>query len=373
MRVWVTSQQSPCLCWDSMCIFTCSPLLHWWSIPLFLLFTVMHQNTKDHSLFVKTYLPINLFECDYFLSPLVARQLVLAKKHKACVSLHHVYRNKEWRRLFLSPLHHVDDWHLYFNMASFLWKGIRLERRLGGGWFLYMLSVFSLLTDLVYLLLQAALTQLIDDPDPLVRMFAAQSNECAVGFSGVLFALKVVCNHYNPGGVTYVLHFRVSNRFASWVELVLIYLINPRSSLIGHLAGILVGLLFTLGPLKTIMQTCAEIVSSDGNNLRPGSYFSYSGYSGTRRDYSEDPQHEQTNMTSDYRESDIAGLTEEEQIELAIRNSLNIRGTPRREEAAPHRSGFQPTEEELRLEEIRRSRLRRFDPGVSQQRSRRRL
>lgn len=50
------------------------------------------------------------------------------------------------------------------------------------------------------------------------------------------------------------------------------------------------------------------------------------GYSGTRRDYSEDPQHEQTNMTSDYRESDIAGLTEEEQIELAIRNSLNIRG-----------------------------------------------
>lgn len=292
---------------------------------------------------------------------------------EACVSLHHVYRNKEWRRLFLSPLHHVDDWHLYFNMASFLWKGIRLEQRLGGGWFLYMLSVFSLLTDLVYLLLQAALTQLIDDPDPLVRMFAAQSNECAVGFSGVLFALKVVCNHYNPGGVTYVLHFRVSNRFASWVELVLIYLINPSSSLIGHLAGILVGLLFTLGPLKTIMQTCAEIVSSDGNNLRPGSYFSYSGYSGTRRDYSEDPQHEQTNMTSDYRESDIAGLTEEEQIELAIRNSLNIRGTPRREEAAPHRSGFQPTEEELRLEEIRRSRLRRFDPGVSQQRSRRRL
>ena len=50
------------------------------------------------------------------------------------------------------------------------------------------------------------------------------------------------------------------------------------------------------------------------------------GYSGTRRDHSEAPQYEQTNVTSDYRESDIAGLTEEEQIELAIRNSLNIRG-----------------------------------------------
>ena len=29
-RVWVISQQSLCLCWDSMCIFTCSLLLHWW-------------------------------------------------------------------------------------------------------------------------------------------------------------------------------------------------------------------------------------------------------------------------------------------------------------------------------------------------------
>ena len=46
--------------------------------------------------------------------------------------------------------------------------------------------------------------------------------------AGVLFALKVVCNHYNPGGVTYLLHFRVSNQFASWVELVLIYLIHPK-------------------------------------------------------------------------------------------------------------------------------------------------
>lgn len=46
-------------------------------------------------------------------------------------------------------------------------------------------------------------------------------------FLGVLFALKVVSNHYNPGGATYVLDIGVSNCFASWVELVLIYLIAP--------------------------------------------------------------------------------------------------------------------------------------------------
>ncbi|KAM8769402.1 uncharacterized protein AB9X84_001497 isoform 1-T1 [Acanthopagrus schlegelii] len=120
-------------------------------------------------------------------------------------------------------------------------------------------------------------------------------------------------------------------------------------------------------------DSCKTLVCFEGDALWGQPDDRRRGYSGTRRDHSEAPQYEQTNVTSDYRESDIAGLTEEEQIELAIRNSLNIRGTPRREEAARRPSGFQPTEEELRLEELRRSRLRRFDPGVSQQRSRRRL
>ncbi|XP_067363693.1 rhomboid-related protein 4-like isoform X2 [Channa argus] len=197
---------------------------------------------------------------------------------KACVSLQLVHRNKEWRRLFLSPLHHVNDWHLYFNMVSFLWKGLRLERHLGAAWFLYLLSVFSLLTGLVYLLLQALMVKLIEDKDALGDFIdlPALSSECAVGFSGVLFALKVVSNHYNPGGVTYILNICVSNRFASWVELVLIYLVTPGTSLVGHLAGILVGLLYTVGPLKIIMKTCADFVSSNGNNARASSYFSSS-------------------------------------------------------------------------------------------------
>ncbi|XP_045928749.1 rhomboid-related protein 4-like isoform X2 [Micropterus dolomieu] len=219
---------------------------------------------------------------------------------KACVSLQYVYKDKDWRRLFLSPLHHVDDWHLYFNMVSFLWKG-------------------------------------------------------------VLFALKVVTNHYNPGGVTFVLNIRVSNRFASWVELVMIYLIAPGTSLIGHLAGILVGLLYTVGPLETIMKTSAEFVSSDGNNHWPSSYFNSSGYSGTRGERSEDPQHAEdytAGDAGDNPESDIAGLTEEEQLEMAIRNSLNDGGGTRQRQTARPAYVFHPTEEtpERRLKKERATR-----------------
>ncbi|XP_039893702.1 rhomboid-related protein 4-like [Simochromis diagramma] len=282
---------------------------------------------------------------------------------KACMSLDQVYRNKEWRRLFLSPLHHIDDWHLYFNMASFLWKGMRLERRLGGPWFLYLLSVFFLLTGLVYLLLQALMIKLMEgtDPsDPLLEYVQAFSRECVVGFSGVLFALKIVSNHFNPGGVTYVMNIRVSNQFASWVELVLIYLIAPGTSLVAHLAGVLVGLLYTVGPLKTIMEACADMISSDGVTSRQRSYYSFSGYSGTRREYFEEPRPAEDHA-SDYSESYISGLTEEEQIELAIRNSLKHREQTRRRETE-HDPGDS--------EDLRRRRLRRFEQEVTNQRRR---
>lgn len=44
---------------------------------------------------------------------------------------------------------------------------------------------------------------------------------------GVLFGLKVLSNHYHPGGVTYIVGFPVSNRYASWLELVLIHITSP--------------------------------------------------------------------------------------------------------------------------------------------------
>lgn len=53
------------------------------------------------------------------------------------------------------------------------------------------------------------------------------------------------------------------------------------------------------------------------------------GYSGTRGERSEDPQHAEdytARDAGDNPESDIAGLTDEEQLEMAIRNSLNDGG-----------------------------------------------
>lgn len=96
--------------------------------------------------------------------------------YNSCLSVEKCYQQKDWQRLLLSPFHHADDWHLYFNMASMLWKGVNLERRLGSRWFAYIISTFSLLTGVVYLLLQFAFAEFMDEPD--------YRRNCAVGFSG---------------------------------------------------------------------------------------------------------------------------------------------------------------------------------------------
>ena len=40
-------------------------------------------------------------------------------------------RSHQGYRVFTAPLFHASDLHLYYNMVSFAWKGMRLERRYG--------------------------------------------------------------------------------------------------------------------------------------------------------------------------------------------------------------------------------------------------
>ena len=166
---------------------------------------------------------------------------------QVCISAGSVWYYKQWRRVFLSPFFHLDDWHIYYNMVSFVWKGISLEKHFGSGYFLYMLAVFSVLSSVVYCGLQIALTEIFDQ--------ASYMWQCAAGFSGVIFALKVVTTYGMPHRTVYIMGFiPVPSRHAVWAELILISLLVPRASFVGHLAGILVGMAYVMGPLKTIMD-----------------------------------------------------------------------------------------------------------------------
>ena len=63
-------------------------------------------------------------------------------------------------------------------------------------------------------------------------------DQCAVGFSSVIFALKVLVN---SDSVASMLDLSV------WSELLIIQLLVPNASFIGHLAGILAGIAYVWG------------------------------------------------------------------------------------------------------------------------------
>ena len=93
-----------------------------------------------------------------------------------CVSALHTWYRDDWRRLILAAFYHADDMHLYFNMTSLLWKGLRLERRFGSAHFGCMIAIFAALVNILLVALNMAAEHVTHDGS-----YVAQ---CAVGFSG---------------------------------------------------------------------------------------------------------------------------------------------------------------------------------------------
>ena len=146
-----------------------------------------------------------------------------------------------FNRLLLSGFLHADDWHLYYNCTSLLWKGSQLEPAVGTERFV-KLVVFSLVVShALYLVIASALVVLFD--------YSESYHSCAVGFSAVLFSLKYVLNSASPQ-MTQIHGFAVPLKHACWAELVIASLVSPNVSFVGHLAGILAGLIYVHAKLE---------------------------------------------------------------------------------------------------------------------------
>ena len=148
------------------------------------------------------------------------------------------------RRWVASQFLHADALHLYYNMTSLLWKGTELERRLGPRGLARLVAFALLVGPLIHISSSATIVRL-----GYTRPFRVT----CVGFSGVLFAMKAAANHIaGPGRrVTFPLlggGFSLDARLGTWVELLLIQLLVPNTSFVGHLSGLLAGMLWTQVP-----------------------------------------------------------------------------------------------------------------------------
>ncbi|KAK4716379.1 hypothetical protein R3W88_014717 [Solanum pinnatisectum] len=167
---------------------------------------------------------------------------------------HLILKYEDLKRFFLSAFYHLDDSHLVYNMLSLLWKGIQLETSMGSVEFASTVAALVAMSQGITLLLAKSLLLFFDYERPYYQ-------EYAVGFSGVLFAMKVILNAQSDD-YTYVHGLSVPTRYTAWAELILIQMFIPGVSFIGHLGGILTGLLFLrlkasysgANPLRTIIR-----------------------------------------------------------------------------------------------------------------------
>lgn len=147
-----------------------------------------------------------------------------------CLNANIIVQHDQFYRIFTAPLFHGSDIHLYYNMVSFAWKGVHLERRYGSIGFALLLLFMTGLTGFIYVGLSLATSQYLHDDS-----FA---NQCAIGFSGIVFALKVLADdsdgHFGL--------FTVPKKMAIWMELLIIQILVPNSSFIGHASGVIAGI-----------------------------------------------------------------------------------------------------------------------------------
>ena len=146
-------------------------------------------------------------------------------------------------RVYTSAFLHANLMHIGFNMFSFIQAGPSLERVVGTARFVCLIVCFVTILGALY------------DGISLICLFVFEFdrffNECAIGFSGVLFALMTIESLLAPADRLLRLPFgiQVPSRWYPWALLIFCQLIMPGVSLIGHLVGILGAYLYMLGAL----------------------------------------------------------------------------------------------------------------------------
>ena len=87
-------------------------------------------------------------------------------------------------RLVGSAFVHGSDSHVYYNIASFIFKGVQLEQSLGPEGYAVLLTAMLFLSHGLVVIISWAATFL---------GYNGWYHSCAIGFSAVIFALKFMC------------------------------------------------------------------------------------------------------------------------------------------------------------------------------------
>jgi len=162
-----------------------------------------------------------------------------------------LYSHQYWR-VVTSALFHGGLMHLGFNMMSTLALGSSLERSVGTTQMVFIVLWQILGCGAISVAASWALSMvLLNDLSYL--------KQHSVGFSGVIFALAVVdiyrnssTTHRSVMGV-----FSVPAKYYPWVLLIVLQVLIPNVSFMGHLSGILSGTIQAHGGIDWLLPSVA--------------------------------------------------------------------------------------------------------------------
>lgn len=139
----------------------------------------------------------------------------------------------------VSALIHADTAHILFNSTALVSLGCFLELRYAAENFFCVLWLSLLLSELAFVLLAFV-------ADRLALPFDDLDSE-AIGFSGVVFALQVLAGPHEYIHVSWVGTVPIPP-LSVVLDLVVLQLLIPRVSFLGHLGGVIAGLVLVHRP-----------------------------------------------------------------------------------------------------------------------------
>ncbi|XP_078437402.1 RHOMBOID-like protein 15 [Wolffia australiana] len=145
-------------------------------------------------------------------------------------------------RIYTADLFHGSLLHVLFNMLALVPLGTELERIIGSVRLVYLIWLLATSNGLLHLIIAFTIAKNPVHPFPYLL------NECAIGFSGVLFSLIVIEGSLSGIRSRSVFGlFNVPTKWYPWILLILFQFLASNVSLLGHLCGILSGFAYMYG------------------------------------------------------------------------------------------------------------------------------
>lgn len=192
-------------------------------------------------------------------------------------------RHYQIYRAFTSVVFHGGILHIAFNMLAFVPLGSSLEHTIGTVQFMHTIFLFCVVASLLHTIIgyAMAMSPVFAQPHEMSR--------CSIGFSGVIFGLIVVDTFTSSVRSRSIFGlFAVPSHVYPWALLFLFQIMMPNVSFLGHLSGLLAGLMYVYGLLSWIQlaprtvafaeakwaQVMPAVVESHTFKMHPGTSMS---------------------------------------------------------------------------------------------------